>query len=351
MEDDNLSVRTPTNSEINMFRVMANQDFVDLKRPIPKSNVLNNNGLPEIAEVADIFPDEATAVPDEKPESPREQTDEEIPEFPEARVPETRVPETRVPETREHEPRKEEPDSFYTRAKQMTDAEIIGEKEGLLLELQMLEKQGIYKPSRNFTMYDSIEELQFQVDRANSIFGAQQAVDVAKTGIKLGSTAIEVALQKFGVNLLSGFSNNLCKDMNKFNRPLTKLYRKYWRRSGGLTSPETELLLVVGGSMLMTVLQNTNAFGMGGGMGAMGAAMGAAKAPVPPQAPQAPPASQAKPSLIRPPVIPAASWQPAPVVVPQEAFQSTRNVVVDKPPNGSAVTPTPRKRKEEALVL
>jgi len=341
MEDDNLSVRTPTNSEINMFRVMANQDFVDLKRPIPKSNVLNNNGLPEIAEVADIFPDEATAVPDEKPESPREQTDEEIPEFPEARV----------PETREHEPRKEEPDSFYTRAKQMTEAEIIGEKEGLLLELQMLEKQGIYKPSRNFTMDDSIEELQFQVDRANSIFGAQQAVDVAKTGIKLGSTAIEVALQKFGVNLLSGFSNNLCKDMNKFNRPLTKLYRKYWRRSGGLTSPETELLLVVGGSMLMTVLQNTNAFGMGGGMGAMGAAMGAAKAPVPapvpPQVPQAP----ARPSLIRPPVIPAASWQPAPVVVPQEAFQSTRNVVVDKPPNGSAVTPTPRKRKEEALVL
>lgn len=338
MEDDNLSVRTPTNSEINMFRVMANQDFVDLKRPIPKSTMLNPLGhIPE--ELPDIFP---TA------EAPA--TDVILDNVFEQQVPDVVEPQEDVPEPTK--PSKE-PDSFYLRAKQMTDDEIVSEKEGLLLELQMLEKQGIYKATRHFTMDDSIEELQFQVDRANSIFGAQQAVEFAKTGIKVGASALEMALKKFGLTMMTGLSANLCSDMNKFNRPLTKLYRKYWRRGGGLTSPETELLMVVGGSMLMTAVQNTNAFGMGSTkpkeapsmvQGLMQGMMGTPTAPTTASVPTAP-----KPSLIRPPVIPSASWQPAPVVVPSDAFQVTRSVVVDKAPNG--LTPTPRKKKDDAVAM
>jgi hypothetical protein len=326
MEDDNVSVATPTPSELNMFRVMANPGFVDLRRPAPTSRTLQAvTESPEerAPSPADIFPE---VHPEERIEF--EQYQAAQPDAPQEVVPEVPAPEP---------PSK--PDVFWERAKEMTEAEIVSEKEGLLLELQMLEKQGIYKPSRTLTMSDSIEELQFQVDRANSSFSAQQAVDFAKTGIRVGSLAIEKGLGRLGLGVLDGFSANLCKDMNKFNRPLTRLYRKYWRRSGGLTSPEVELLIVVLGSMLMTVVQNSNALGS-----FLKPKAAAPPAPAPAPAP-APPAPAAKP-LIRPPVIPAASWQP--VVVPSEAFANEKTVVVEKAP---ATAPTPRKKVVDVPIV
>jgi hypothetical protein len=322
MEDDNHSVATPTPSELNMFRVMSNPGFVDLRRPAPTSRTLH--AVVELPEErppspADIFPE---VQPEERAEFEQFQAAESPKSLPKIDF---------VPE-----PVESKPDVFWERAKEMTEAEIISEKEGLLLELQMLEKQGIYKPSRSLTMSDSIEELQFQVDRANSSFSAQQAVDFAKTGIRVGSLAIETGLRKLGLGAMDGFSNNLCKDMNKFNRPLTRLYRKYWRRSGGLTSPEVELLIVVLGSMLMTVVQNSNALGS-----FLKPKAAAAPAPTPPTQP-APPA---KP-LIRPPVIPAASWQP--VVVPSEAFANEKTVTVEKAP---ATAPTPRKKTVDVPIV
>ena len=66
-------------------------------------------------------------------------------------------------------------------------------------------------------------------------------------------------MKKFGINVVDGFSNNLCKDMSKFNKPLTKMYRKYWRR--GTSSPEMELAMIVFGALAMTVMGNKGLMG------------------------------------------------------------------------------------------
>lgn len=339
---DNVSVHTPTPTELNMFKVMANLEFVDLKKPAPTSNI-----LAPVEEVADIFPQEVILEEDfQRPEtpprivtpvrtpvvSPRDQKDQN-----------NSSPPSPVADGREaRETREARFDPFVEKAKALSDAEIVAEKEGLLLELQMLEKQGIFKPSRAFTINDSLEELQFQVDRANSTASAQQAVDFAKTGIRIGSSMLEMFLRKVNVNAMDGFSKNLCQDMNKFNRPLTRLYRKYWRR-GSMTNPETELMMIVFGSMAMTVMQNKGP--KGGLFGAMNSMASGASGPS--SAPSGPPApvvqqfaQQASvPTAVplKPPTFPA-TW--APVTVPTDAFVRTVNI-------GS----TPRKKKEVAPEL
>lgn len=133
-------------------------------------------------------------------------------------------------------------------------AEIDIEKEALLYEIEMLEKQGLLKLQRRLSMEDSLDAIQYQYDRANMIISTQQTVDWSKNGIKMGSTMLETLARRFGITYIDGFSNNLCKDMNKFNAPLTKMVRKYWRR--GSSSPEMELGMIVFSSLAMTVMQN-----------------------------------------------------------------------------------------------
>lgn len=59
-----------------------------------------------------------------------------------------------------------------------------------------------------------------------SNYNAMQTVEMAKGGIKVMSTLMESAFRYMGLKLMDGFSGHLCKDMTRFNRPLTKMYRK-----------------------------------------------------------------------------------------------------------------------------
>jgi hypothetical protein len=145
-------------------------------------------------------------------------------------------------------------DPVYTEAKKMSAVDVTLEKEALLYELEIMEKQGSIKLHRQLTIADDLDTIQYQYDRANMIISTQQTVEWAKTGIRMGSGLVETFAKKFGIHMIDGFSNNLCKDMSKFNKPLTKMYRKYWRR--GSSSPETELAMIVFGSLAMTVLAN-----------------------------------------------------------------------------------------------
>ena len=114
------------------------------------------------------------------------------------------------------------------------------------------------------------------------------------------------------------------------------MYRKYWRR-GGITNPETELLMIVLGSLAMTVVQNKNLTGMMGGLGGLAGLSG-----MMPQASQPPPA----PVKLRPPVVNMApSWQPEPV--PPEIFEKPSKTITI----GTPSTATKRKPKETPLEL
>lgn len=362
MAENETVIRTPTQSELATFKVMANLDFVDLKKPPPSSvpqyveetkeeptkDLEEPIRVPEVPKQVEIVVTEEKQY--EELETPEMNGRHEMNERPE-RLERPPMIHEQYEEPKYEEPNKEYEQFLYTKAKKISQAEIQAEKEGLLLELQLMEKQGLIKLPREFSMDDSLEELQFQVDRANSNYSAIQAVDLAKTGIRVGSTAIEMLLRKLGINLLDGFSNHLCKDMNKFTRPLTRIYRKYWRR-GGLTNPETELLMMVVGSMAMTAIQNKNLGSLTGVSNLVSGMMPNATSNVNTNA-----------AKLKPPVLPSwnsatpvvnteatKSWSSPPVVVPDQAFENTKAVTIGTP-NSTVKTKSKKSSNESVLNL
>lgn len=269
---DSASVRTPTRSELNTFKVMSNLDFTDLTKPEPnkwspsvpvaleeepeivRETVEQEWGgnAPKLQETEDLSALEALIEKDELHDE-RQIENNEIPSLEEP-----------LKDLKDHNSIPKEPESresSVTRRRAAHEAamEASIEKEALLYELELMEKQGLIKLHRNLTMNNTLEEIQYQYDRTNMIVSTQQTVDWAKTGIKMGSSILEALMKKFGISVIEGFSNNLCKDMNKFNKPLTKMYRKYWRR--GTSSPEMELAMIVFGALAMTVMGNKGLMG------------------------------------------------------------------------------------------
>lgn len=369
--DENESVyevHTPTRSELATFQVLANTEFVNLNRmpdaveeDIPESvsvrvfeeefdNTANfanfvispplPNAVPQEAEEKQLEED----FDDERKEAPEDEEASKIPkDWGEREGGSPRIPSPTASPPQKTQARSSPQSSFrpsaqktQSRYKDATKAEIEAEKEGLLSELHNLERQGLTKLVRPLTMDDSLEEIQFQYDRIQAELNANQMVDFAKSSIKMGSGMVEMLMKKAGIKVVDGYHNNLCKDMNKFNRPLNRLYKKYWRRGG--MSPEAELGMLVLGSLAWTVVQNK--------MGSATAAFtGGAHSdiPPPPSAPandKPPPSASARPMMRPPqmsslnvpnswssPVLPtASSAHPGPVVQVQNANPSLTQV-------------------------
>ena len=319
MSDDasDQEATTPTQSEFATFQVLANTEFVNLKRNVkPSSPIIelaNNEDFgfeQELAEVnveEELFPPQSFQqenLPQQsKEESEEEEEDSEVEYFQPPQPSKTssawqpknfdqaslaskssaksyKSKAKSVESSRSSVKSKISERSFHPppektrRYKETNQAEIDAEKEGLLAELYALERQGTAKLLRPLTMKDSLEEIQFQFDRIQAELNATQMVDFAKSAIKMGSGMLEMVLKRAGIKVVEGYHDNLCKDMNKFNRPLSRMYKKYWRRGG--MSPEAELGMLVFGSLAWTVVQNK--------MGSAAAAFtGAADAPPAPE--------------------------------------------------------------------
>jgi hypothetical protein len=174
------------------------------------------------------------------------------------------------------------PPSQYTREDAEEDdesgPEVVAEKEALLGELKSMEKLGTARLAREFTMADSLQALQFEYDRIQSDQSAVQTVEMAKGGIKMGVGVLEMLAKRFGLSAIDGWYNSACGDMGKYNRPLHKLYKKYWRRAP--SSPISEIAYLILGSAAWTVVQN-KVLGGGGGAAAAGMGSGFAAAAVP----------------------------------------------------------------------
>jgi hypothetical protein len=266
---DEGQIPTPTKSEFATFQVLANQEFINLnkrqddddenvhvtvvedKSPMPaweEEKSQPPTPLPPQESIpAEIFVDggvveEEEALPEPHDQPPRHEFKPELPKY---------IP---SPSTDSYDSEKEEPPRRPSKKRESTHAEIEAEKEGLLSEIFAMERQGDVKLVRPLSMNDSLEEIQFQYDRMQAEVNATQIVDFAKNAIKMGSGMVEMVLKKSGLKVVDGYHNNLCKDMNKFNRPLNRLYKKYWRRGG--MSPEAELGMLVFGSLAWTVVQN-----------------------------------------------------------------------------------------------
>jgi hypothetical protein len=123
------------------------------------------------------------------------------------------------------------------------------EKQACLLELQRLQTQGVAL-SKSFSMQDSLPSMQFELRRKLMEIQETRTVGMLRDGMTLMFSGIEVANSKWGPILdLQGWSAEISKDTARFEQPLTRMYRKYYRRSQ--MSAEAELLFAVVASAVM----------------------------------------------------------------------------------------------------
>lgn len=126
----------------------------------------------------------------------------------------------------------------------------IYEKQMVLLELEQLERQYGVRLSRAYTLSDNIADMQLEVRRHLMQMEEATTVKFMKDALKVGCTGLEMLNSRLGPFLeLEGWSNEACSDMDRYNSALSKMYKKYCRRSS--MSPEMELAMGLIGSLAM----------------------------------------------------------------------------------------------------
>ena len=97
-------------------------------------------------------------------------------------------------------------------------------------------------------MNDSIAELEFEIQKQQNNMTTRQHVTFMRDMLKIGINGLEIANTRFGPFLsIDGWAETVTQDMNKYEPPLEKLYRRYFRRSQ--MSPVMELAWLLVGSM------------------------------------------------------------------------------------------------------
>jgi len=268
-------------TEVDAFKVFSNVDFVDWSRSAPGLPTVEEERLPTPRPDTprQATPRQKTPSP-ERPRTPRKDTPRErTPQ----RTPRERTPEpersrerrsrerhsrerhSRERRSREHReltPRDRDPPERrpiprprkYTAAEENEDYEVLNEKDGILQDLLQMEKNGARLSRKWDIALHTLDELQFEYDRLQTEQTATSHVNYMKTGLQLGMSGLEVALVKAGITSVSGWSTEACKDMTQYNRPLTRIYKKYWRTQH--TGPVTELGVLIFGSLAWTVAKN-----------------------------------------------------------------------------------------------
>ena len=120
------------------------------------------------------------------------------------------------------------------------------EKQQVLLDMERLKLQGI-QLSKNWTVNDRLDDMQFEVRRHLMHVDEQNNISMMRDGMKLACTALEMGSQRFNILELNGWSAEVCSDMKRYDHALGRLYRKYWKK-GFSNSPEMELAFALVGS-------------------------------------------------------------------------------------------------------
>jgi hypothetical protein len=164
--------------------------------------------------------------------------------------------------------------------------EVDMEKQATLLEIDHLRAQGV-TISKDFSMGDSLESMQFEVRRHLQHLDETRMVATLVDMFKMGLTGLEMASKKVNFVDLDGYSAEVTADMSRFTPAITRLYRKYYRKS--VWSPEAELGFALCSSIAMFHFRKKFYSGGGGGLGSMAAGMAAAAGMPQPAAARAPP--------------------------------------------------------------
>ena len=112
-----------------------------------------------------------------------------------------------------------------------------------------------------FTDQDSLADIEFEHNRIKCNEEQISAVNFMKDMIKLGATGIELANNKFKLLRLNRWSSDVTAEMDRYDRPLSKIYQRYWRK--GSVSPFVELAVLLFGGLIFHHFKNV-LFGVGG---------------------------------------------------------------------------------------
>ena len=129
------------------------------------------------------------------------------------------------------------------------------EKQGFLIELSNMRRNKGVHLSREFTMDDTLAELEFEIQKQNNNATTRQHVVFMRDVMKMGINGLEIANARFGPFLsIDGWAETVTADMTKYEPPLEKLYRRYFRSSQ--MSPIMELSWLLVGSMVAFHFKN-----------------------------------------------------------------------------------------------
>lgn len=120
-------------------------------------------------------------------------------------------------------------------------------KRTVLLDLQQLELQGV-RLTKEWSMNDRLSDMTLELRRHVLALDEKNNVGMMKNGMKLLFTGIEMANTRLGLLDLEGWSSQACAELSKQDANLSRIYRKYWRRSTS-NSPEADIALSILGSM------------------------------------------------------------------------------------------------------
>lgn len=123
------------------------------------------------------------------------------------------------------------------------------EKQTVLLDLERLRLQGV-SLSKTWSMDDRVEDMQFEVKRHLMHVEEMNTVTMMRDGMRMACTMVEMFNNRVGVLDMRGWSAEICSDMQKYDSALSRLYKKYWRKTQS-SSPEMEIIIGVIGSLGM----------------------------------------------------------------------------------------------------
>ena len=123
------------------------------------------------------------------------------------------------------------------------------EKQSVLLDMERLKLQGI-QFTKTWTLSDRLDDMQFEMRRHLLHLDEINNMNFLRDGLRMACTGFEVLNRRWGLLELDGWSQEVCRDMTRYDNSMSRLYRKYWRRTS-TSSPEMELGLALMGSVGM----------------------------------------------------------------------------------------------------
>jgi hypothetical protein len=107
------------------------------------------------------------------------------------------------------------------------------------IESETLEKQSLL-----------LEDMTLEIRRHTLHMDEMANVQTMRDGLRFVCTGIEMLNNRIGLLDLEGWSSEVCKDLGKHDANLSRIYRKYWRRTG-TSSPELDITASLVASMGM----------------------------------------------------------------------------------------------------